>query len=93
MRADLIMAGDQEGCADARRATIPDTCGHAIDVPEIIFHFTSTSLYISDGATVGAVFSGHAANIFTPGAVMSGYIYILLIISTALLHIYYMYSM
>lgn len=34
MSADLIAAGLHVGWIDLRRATIPDICGHAIDVPD-----------------------------------------------------------
>ena len=73
MRADLMAAGDQFGCADLRRATMPETWGHDIDVPDIMFQLTGY-LYASEGTTVGGVFVGHAANIFSPGALMSGYL-------------------
>ncbi|CAA6666756.1 unnamed protein product [Spirodela intermedia] len=53
--ADFIAAGDQVGCKDLRSATIPDTCGAAIDVP-------SLKPYESPAAarmlTPGAVMSG-----------------------------------
>ena len=69
MRADLIAAGDQWGCADLRRATTPDTWGHDIEVPDRKFQFTDR---LSIGNEVGGTLGGHAANILIPGAVMSG---------------------
>lgn len=69
MRADLIAAGDQCGCTDLRRATIPDTWGHDIDVPDSKFQSTDRS---SPENTDGGTFGGHAANMFTPGALISG---------------------
>ena len=74
MMADLITAGDQYGWADLRRATMAEMWGHDMDVPDIIFQFTS-ALYVLEGITVGGVFLGHAATIFIPGALISGYIY------------------
>jgi hypothetical protein len=70
MRADLMVDGDQLECTDLIRAATPDTCGHDIDVPDWKFHFTRRS---SVGSNVGGVLVGHAAIIFTPGAVISGY--------------------
>jgi len=70
MRADLMADGDQFGCADLIRATAPDTWGHDIDVPDWKFHFTER---LSLGDNVGEVSVGHAASIFTPGALTSGY--------------------
>ena len=69
MRADLMAAGDQLGCADLRRATMPETWGHDIEVPDWKFHFT---LRLSSLLKLGGVSVGHAANIFSPGAVKSG---------------------
>jgi hypothetical protein len=34
MMADFSAAGDQLGCSAFSSATMPDTCGVAIDVPE-----------------------------------------------------------
>nr|GMD55068.1 hypothetical protein LSAT_8X115540 [Ipomoea batatas] len=63
-RIDFITAGDQSGWAALSSATIPATCGVAIDVPLII-------LYV---LILIAGFSGtYAANIFVPGAAISGY--------------------
>lgn len=72
--ADLIAAGDQLGWTDLIRATTPEMCGHDIEVPDWKFHFTpsSSSLNFPLGLTVGAVSGGHAANMFTPGALISG---------------------
>lgn len=61
-RADLIAAGDQSGCAILRSATIPETCGVAIEVPE------SKAYPFSWKWNLGAI----AANMSTPGAATSG---------------------
>lgn len=34
--ADLIAAGLQDGCADFKMAAMAETCGHDIDVPDIM---------------------------------------------------------
>lgn len=73
MRADLMAAGDQLGWADLMRATIPEMWGHDIEVPDCIFHFTSNlSSCVEVEVIIGGVSGGHAANMFTPGALMSG---------------------
>ena len=36
IRADLIAAGVQVGCMELRRATMPETWGQAMDVPDSI---------------------------------------------------------
>jgi hypothetical protein len=49
-------------------AAIPETCGHAMEVPEITLNFGG-----SFPAGVTAVsFPGHAARMSTPGAAISG---------------------
>lgn len=63
MMADLMVAGDQEVCTDLIKATIPVTCGQAIEVPERMLEF------------MFAVAGDQAARIFSPGARTSGYIY------------------
>jgi hypothetical protein len=69
MRADLTAAGDQVGCTDLMTAAMPETCGHDMDVPESMFHSVKR---LSKGITVGDDLGGHAARMFTPGAVTSG---------------------
>lgn len=57
-RADLIAAGDQFGCFCLRSATIPDTTGVAIDVPDMNPY---------------PPLNGKAASIPEPGAAISGF--------------------
>lgn len=59
--ADLIAAGDQEGWTVFTKAAIPVTWGQDIEVPE-------TMLYI-----MFPLAGDHAARMFNPGAVTSGY--------------------
>ena len=59
--ADLIADGDHEGCTAFIRATIPVTCGQAIEVPDRILNFNF------------AVAGDQAARMFNPGAATSGY--------------------
>lgn len=62
-KADLTAAGDHLGCRDLRRATIPETTGVDIDVPER-----------SPNPLCESVSSGlNAASMLTPGAAISGY--------------------
>lgn len=60
--ADLIAAGDQSGYNDFSKATIPDTWGVAIDVPE----------RKANAPVVVSSKGGIAASIWTPGAAISG---------------------
>lgn len=69
IKADLMTAGNQSGWADFRRAVTPDTWGHDIDVPDWKFQHTER---VSVFDKLGGVSGGHAANMFTPGAVISG---------------------
>lgn len=69
MRADLMAAGDQFGWADLIRAATPATWGHAIEVPDWKFQLTER---LSKDDEEGGVSGGHAAKMFTPGALMSG---------------------
>lgn len=61
INADFTADGDQDGCTALINATIPVICGQAIEAPErmlnCIFPFTGD----------------HAARMFNPGAVTSGY--------------------
>ena len=61
MMADLIADGDHEGWTALTMVAIPVTWGQAIEVPERM-------LYMFPAA------GDHAARIFSPGAVTSGYI-------------------
>jgi hypothetical protein len=58
-----MAAGDQFGCKDLMRATIPDTWGQAIEVPD-------RNSYESPWSLLAGVY---AAKMSTPGAAMSGY--------------------
>jgi len=70
MRADLIAALLHSGCIALRSAAAAATWGQAIEVPEIMLYLTNRlSSYNFDGAVAPL----HAANMFTPGAVMSGW--------------------
>lgn len=69
MMADLIAAGLQSGWTIFNRAVVPATCGHDIDVPDIMLYFTRRSSAIS---FVGEAASLQAAKMFRPGAVISG---------------------
>lgn len=62
MIADLMAAGDQVGWRAFRSATMPETWGVAIEVPECITYPFSAN------ASSGEV----AAKMFTPGAAISG---------------------
>lgn len=54
-----------------RSAAAPPTWGQDMEVPDKILYFTTRS---SISSFVGDDPSLHAANIFSPGAVISGYI-------------------
>ena len=69
MIADFIAAGLQSGCRLLRRPTIPETCGHDMEVPDIE---VKGILRLSDFSSVGPTDSVKAAMILTPGAVISG---------------------
>jgi hypothetical protein len=60
--ASLSRRGDQAGCAAARRAAAPTTCGAAIDVPSIVWYMPSPHGSCCDLAAVTS----------TPGAARSG---------------------
>jgi hypothetical protein len=61
MIADLIAEGDHDGYAPLTRAAIPVTWGHAMEVPERMLKCLSS------------LAGDHAANMFNPGAAISGY--------------------
>eukprot|EP00252_Welwitschia_mirabilis_P009333 TRINITY_DN2185_c0_g1_i1.p2 TRINITY_DN2185_c0_g1~~TRINITY_DN2185_c0_g1_i1.p2 ORF type:complete len:215 (+),score=-43.55 TRINITY_DN2185_c0_g1_i1:946-1590(+) len=68
--ADRMAAGDHPGREARSNAATPLTCGQDMDVPEIILNTTRRgSLARLDGPTA----PDHAARIFTPGAVKSGF--------------------
>lgn len=67
--ADRIAAGLQSGCADLRRTAAAETCGHDMDVPDMMLYFTTR---LSPSSFVGDDASLHAARMFRPGAVTSG---------------------
>jgi len=71
MRADLIAAGLQVGCMALRRTDAADTWGQDIEVPEKILYFTTRLSW--NVIRVGPSLAVHAANMSTPGAVMSGW--------------------
>ena len=53
--ADLIMAGDQSGWTDLSKATIAETWGHAMDVPDMSSY---ESRLAANMLTPGAAMSG-----------------------------------
>lgn len=61
MIADLIADGDHDGCTALTKATIPVTCGQAIEVPERMLK------------CIFSIAGDQAARIFNPGAETSGY--------------------
>ncbi|KAL4285165.1 hypothetical protein GQ457_16G014850 [Hibiscus cannabinus] len=65
-----MAAGLQSGYAAFKSAAIPETCGHAIDVPEIILKFENTR---SSFTRAAAMFVGQAARTESPGAIISGF--------------------
>lgn len=58
--ADLIAEGDHEGWTALTKVAIPVTWGQAIEVPERMLNMFPAA-------------GDHAARIFSPGAVTSGY--------------------
>jgi hypothetical protein len=69
MIADRIAAALQSGWAALRRTVVAETCGHDMDVPDMMLYFTtrwSPSSFVEDDASL------HAAMMFSPGAVTSG---------------------
>jgi hypothetical protein len=67
--ADLIAAELQSGWAALRRTAAAETCGHDMDVPDMMLYCTTRW---SPSSFVGGDASLHAARMFSPGAVMSG---------------------
>lgn len=72
IKADLIAAGDHVGQNDLTYAAAPVTCGHDIEVPDMMLYGTCL---VSSGSSVTVEAGDHAAKMSTPGAVRSGYIY------------------
>ena len=68
--ADLMAAGLQSGWSVLRRPTTPATWGQDIEVPCCILKGTRR---LSDGWFDGLAASELAANMLTPGAIMSGW--------------------
>lgn len=66
--ADLIAEGLHVGFFDLTVAAIPETWGHAIEVPEIKLYSGGS---LPSGASAVS-FPIHAARILTPGAAISG---------------------
>lgn len=68
MSADLMAEGLHVGFCDLTVAAIPETWGHAMEVPEMTLNsggsFPSRAIPLSSAI--------HAARIFTPGAAISG---------------------
>jgi len=67
--ADLIAAGDQDGCLLLISAATPARCGADMDVPD-------SKLKVGPGFAdedAGSTWNGHAASTLTPGPVMSGF--------------------
>jgi hypothetical protein len=54
--ADLMIAGDQSGCNALSNAATPDTCGHAIEVPDMNLYESLIAAKIMDP---GAATSGY----------------------------------
>ncbi|OAY74489.1 hypothetical protein ACMD2_15541 [Ananas comosus] len=71
MIADLIAAGDQCGCTLFISAATPLRCGVDIEVPETMLKARSVETAIVDLVSAGAA---HAAKMFIPGPVTSGFI-------------------
>lgn len=71
MSADLIAALLQVGWMALRRAAAAETWGQDIEVPEKILY--STTRLSWNVILVGPSLGVHAANMSTPGAVISGW--------------------
>lgn len=70
IRAERIAAGDHVGWNDLTYAAAPETCGQAIEVPEIILKF---NVLLSPSMSEGGETGDQLARIETPGATKSGY--------------------
>lgn len=69
MMADLIAEALQVGFRVLTLLASPETCGQAMEVPEIMLYSEG---FLPFG-TSSALFPIHAARMFTPGAAISGY--------------------
>ena len=69
MMADLIAEALQEGFCVFTLHTSPETCGVAIEVPEIMLYSEGFLPF----QTSDVSFAIHAAIMSTPGAAISGY--------------------
>ena len=70
IRDDLTAAGDHVGWNDLTYAAAAEACGQDIDVPEIILY---ADTLLSNERPESEPTGDHAAKMFTPGAVKSGY--------------------
>lgn len=62
MMADFSAAGDQFGCNAFSSATMPDTCGAAVDVPVINSYASFTAAKMLDpGAAMSGCYGSKAA--------------------------------
>ncbi|WRX33826.1 hypothetical protein QQP08_026313 [Theobroma cacao] len=68
--ADFISFGPQSGWVDLINAAAPETCGQAIEVPDIMLKRDRRK---SNALPDGPIASVHAPKIFTPGARISGF--------------------
>jgi hypothetical protein len=63
MMADFIAAGDQSGCMALSSATMPDTCGAAIDVPDMIsYELSFAAKMLAPGAAMSGCLSTDKKN-------------------------------
>nr|CAB3456144.1 unnamed protein product [Digitaria exilis] len=67
--AESTAACDHDGCTDLTYAAAPVTCGHDMDVPEMMLYLTLRS---STSSPDSDAMGDHAARMSTPGALMSG---------------------
>jgi len=71
IKAERIAAGDHVGWNDLMYPAAPDTCGHAIDVPDTMLN---SSFLESPSTSEGVETGDQLAIMSTPGAIKSGYI-------------------
>jgi len=70
IRAERIAAGDHVGWNAFTYAAAPETCGHAIEVPEMILKL---NVLLSPSISEGGETGDQLAIMATPGATKSGY--------------------